>query len=197
MPDYYQILDLSPGATREQIKKAYRRKVMECHPDKNASSEAQALFIRVTEAYEALMGLSKERLKNSRPRGYSDASGQTDHYAFYQHVYSQAAEDRRRAAKERVDRQTEKQFEEYRKSNEAFRQSWQYRVFQSVGHAMRMGILLTGIGFLLLAYLTFRIGNALAGYVVSFAFLLVGTAITFLLVRSYWNEYKKSKPDRQ
>jgi curved DNA-binding protein CbpA len=192
MPDPYQILGLSPGATREQIKKAYRRKVMECHPDKNPSREAQTLFIRVTEAYESLLGITKERLKNSKPRGYSEPPGQSNHYAFYEHVYSQAAEARRRAAKEKVDQQTERQFEQFKRSNEAFRKSWQYRLFQGVGHAIRLSILLSGLGFLILSYLTFGIGNGLPGLLVSLSFFVLGAAIVFLSLRAYWKAYIKN-----
>jgi curved DNA-binding protein CbpA len=190
MPDPYQILDLSPGATREQIKKAYRRKVMEYHPDKNASTEAQALFIRVTEAYEFLMGISKERMKNSKPRGYSEPPGQSNHYAFYEHVYSQAAEERRRAAKEKVDQQTERQFEQFKRSNEAFRQSWQYRLFQGFGHVIRLVIVLAGLGFLILSYLTFGIDNGLPGLLVSLAFFVLGASIIFLSLRAYWKGFR-------
>ena len=192
MADPYQILGLSPGATREQIKKAYRRKVMECHPDKNASTEAQALFIRVTEAYEFLMGISKERMKKPKPRGYSESPGQSNHYAFYEHVYSQAAEERRRAAKEKVDQQTERQFEQFKRSNEAFRQSWQYRLFQGLGHVIRLVIGLAGLGFLILSYLTFGIDNGLPGLLVSLAFLVLGASVVFLSLRVYWKAFIKN-----
>lgn len=192
MSDPYQLLDLSPGATREQIKKAYRRKVMECHPDKNASTEAQALFIRVTEAYELLMGIPKERIKNARPRGYSEPPGQSNHYAFYEHVYSQAAEERRRAAKEKVDQQTERQFEAFRRSNEAFRQSWQYRLLQGFGHVIRLVIGLAGLGFLILSYLTFGIVNGLPGLLVSLSFFVLGTSVLFLSLRAYWKGFIKN-----
>ena len=85
MPDYYQILDLVPGATKEEIKKAYRRKVMEYHPDRNDSAEARQLFLRVKEAYEVLMGRAPRR-RSSAPRGAAAGQGQTDHYAFYERV---------------------------------------------------------------------------------------------------------------
>ena len=52
--DYYTVLGARQGASDDEIRKAYRRKAMEYHPDRNHSSEAQDMFIRVTEAYEYL-----------------------------------------------------------------------------------------------------------------------------------------------
>jgi hypothetical protein len=55
MQDYYSILGLRTGASKEEIKKAYRRLAMQYHPDKNPSPDARQKFIRITEAYDGLM----------------------------------------------------------------------------------------------------------------------------------------------
>lgn len=49
--DHYQILGLSPSATKEEIKKAYRKLALEWHPDKNKSPNAHEMFIKINEAY--------------------------------------------------------------------------------------------------------------------------------------------------
>lgn len=53
--DYYEILGVSKNATASEIKKAYRKKAIEFHPDKNPDDKAaEANFKKAAEAYEVL-----------------------------------------------------------------------------------------------------------------------------------------------
>ncbi len=52
--EYYRLLGIRQGASEDEIRKAYRRKALEYHPDRNRSENAQEMFIRVTEAYDYL-----------------------------------------------------------------------------------------------------------------------------------------------
>jgi len=54
MQDYYAILGVSPDASANAIKSAYRKKAAQLHPDRNASSDATVRFREVQEAYETL-----------------------------------------------------------------------------------------------------------------------------------------------
>jgi hypothetical protein len=53
--DYYGVLELQRGCSIDEIKKAYRKKAREYHPDLNHTPEAKDMFILVTEAYEFLI----------------------------------------------------------------------------------------------------------------------------------------------
>jgi len=53
--DYYSILGISKGASAAEIKKAYRKKAIEYHPDKNpGDAKAEEMFKKAAEAYEVL-----------------------------------------------------------------------------------------------------------------------------------------------
>ncbi|BAU13144.1 heat shock protein DnaJ domain protein [Leptolyngbya sp. NIES-3755] len=56
--DSYRLLGLRTGATHEDIKAAYRKLARQLHPDLNPGDDrAKDRFIRITEAYQFLMGI--------------------------------------------------------------------------------------------------------------------------------------------
>lgn len=54
MHDHYSALGLGSDATLADIKKAFRQKASQYHPDRNAAADAAARFRAVQEAYEVL-----------------------------------------------------------------------------------------------------------------------------------------------
>jgi len=60
--DYYDILGVSKGAAKDEIKKAYRKVAIKYHPDKNPDdNKAEDKFKEAAEAYEVLSDTSKRQ----------------------------------------------------------------------------------------------------------------------------------------
>jgi hypothetical protein len=69
----YELLELKPGASMEQVKKAYRRMALRFHPDLNSAPDAHERFMHVQKAYEIIVTADKnwtpEEASASEPTG--------------------------------------------------------------------------------------------------------------------------------
>ena len=79
--DYYEVLGVAKNATRDDIKKAYRKLAIQYHPDKNpGNKEAEEKFKEASEAYEIL---SDDKKKSAYDQfgfaGVEGMSGQGDY----------------------------------------------------------------------------------------------------------------------
>ncbi len=61
----YELLELSPDASLEQVKKAYRKLALRYHPDLNSHPQAQEKFILIKKAYDII--LTADRTFNQEP----------------------------------------------------------------------------------------------------------------------------------
>lgn len=79
--DYYEVLGVGKSATKDEIKKAYRKLAMQYHPDKNPGDQtAEDKFKEAAEAYEVLSSDDK-RAKYDR-FGHSGLRGGQDYHGF-------------------------------------------------------------------------------------------------------------------
>lgn len=71
--DYYSILGLQKGASRDEVKKAFRKKAAEHHPDKKTGNEEK--YKEVTEAYSVLGDEKKKAEYDTYGQSFSGAGG--------------------------------------------------------------------------------------------------------------------------
>lgn len=88
--DYYKILNLSKGASDDEIKKAYRKLALKYHPDKNKEPGAEEKFKEVAEAYEILSDPKKKEIfdkygEDGLKMGGSSPNGTQGHPGFSGH----------------------------------------------------------------------------------------------------------------
>ena len=100
MRDYYDILEVARDASQADIKKAYRKKALHYHPDRNPDNqEAETRFKEAAEAYSVLSDESKraryDRFGHAGVRGNGAAGGGfsnvNDIFSAFQDIFSHAS----------------------------------------------------------------------------------------------------------
>ena len=74
MSDYYKILGLEKGASRDEVKKAFRKLAAKYHPDKKTGDEVK--YKEITEAYAVLGDEKKKAEYDSYGHAFNSGGGQ-------------------------------------------------------------------------------------------------------------------------
>lgn len=92
--DYYKILGVRKDASKDEIKKAYRKLAFQYHPDRNPGNhEAEELFKEAAEAYEVLSDDEKRDIYNRfgheglRGTGYRGFTGFEDIFSSFGDIF--------------------------------------------------------------------------------------------------------------
>ncbi len=98
MRDYYEILGVKRNATADEIKKAYRKLAVKCHPDKNPGDKvAEEKFKEASNAYSVLSDPEKRKVYDVRGHagvqgmGFEGYTNVEDIFANFNDIFGRAA----------------------------------------------------------------------------------------------------------
>jgi DnaJ domain len=167
MSSYYDILCISPQATEEAIRKAYRKQALLFHPDRNRSSDATARFLMILQAYEVLSDKNKRFQYDHKLGDYSAGIYDIPDYQTWK---------AQKAAERRAEEQQARELEE--SLQKAFRIHPYYRLKKVSIYVQSFLGILSGLLFLVVSLYLVFITHAVVFFVV-LPFICAGGLVTY------------------
>lgn len=108
--DLYKLLECEETCSEEQLKKAYRKRALEVHPDKNPDKkeEAEKAFIQLGKAFEILTDKSARSAYDAARRAKREKAARDSQMDAKRREMKEKLESREKAARERAEQQAEK-----------------------------------------------------------------------------------------
>ncbi|MFN6946724.1 MAG: DnaJ domain-containing protein [Cytophagaceae bacterium] len=182
---YYSILSLPHNASEDDIKKAYRQKAKECHPDVNNSPDAHKKFMQIRMAYEILLRNKQEKRLLSTKR-YS-----VKHYDFSTYrnqIKTFTYENKRKEWEIEEQEAREKAYKKFKSDKEKLKNSiWYYPAFASIYIITALGFM-AGSGIILLCFYP-----VVKFHPISIFFLIPFICASLVLIKYSYDWFKKNR----
>jgi hypothetical protein len=175
-PSNYEILGVAPNATDEEIRRAYRRKAKQVHPDVNKSKDAHVKFLILKKAFESLINKNPNTTHHNQPQ----QRAQDPFFAYNEWIRKQKA---------KAEYEAYIRYEQFVKKKERFRNSFLYYptlwlVYMATAFCYLFGITI----ILLCCYLVFKFHIVLLFFLSPF---ICGGIFFIKWTGDWFNETKK------
>lgn len=179
MKDYYQILEISPESTVDEIKQAYRRLAKLYHPDVNKQPDAHEKFIEISEAYEVLIHQTAYTVNS--PEHTDVPSPDYDYETFIRKV------------REAAQKQARMRYEKFAREHEAFRQSGLYDASILLAYLGKVILPFFAVGLISIPFIVAYNEKSFSPILYLFFCWVIGISLIIYIIADRKNYFKREK----
>jgi DnaJ homolog subfamily A member 2 len=85
--ELYDILEINPNASEDDIKKSYKKLAFKYHPDRNKNSDSKEKFQKIQTAYETLIDKNKRELYDKYGKNMDKQQEQENHFNPFSNLF--------------------------------------------------------------------------------------------------------------